>query len=297
MNRTETLDAGRAVGVSAEAILRPAPTRVMGILNVTPDSFSDGGRWASFEAAVARGHELMAEGADLLDIGGESTRPGSLRVPPEEEQARVVPVVRELAAAGIPISVDTINASTARAVVEAGALIVNDVSGGLYDPQMTRVVAETGALYILQHWRGTPDTMNDFANYEDVVTEVHGEMLARLAEAEAAGLKRENIILDPGLGFAKDVAQNWTVLAHLEEYSAIGLPMLVGASRKRFLADIPRSAEPTARDHATAAITVLCAQKRMWAVRVHEVAASADAVRVVTAVEGARAAYEGVKGR
>ena len=276
-----------------EDVLSPAPTRVMGIVNVTPDSFSDGGRWADADAAIARGLGLWERGADLLDIGGDSTRPGSVRVPPEEEQRRVVPVVRELATAGVPISVDTLNASTARAVVDAGALIVNDVSGGLYDAAMAATVAETDAVYLIQHWRGTPETMNSLAVYDDVVAEVCAELTARLDAALAAGVRPERIVLDPGLGFAKNAAHNWRVLARLDAFTRLGFPILVGASRKRFLADIPPSAEPLARDDATAAITALCAQAGVWAVRVHEVAASLDAVRVVEAVRAADAAGVG----
>lgn len=264
----------------------------MGILNVTPDSFSDGGRWASHDAAIARGLALLERGADLIDVGGESTRPGSVRVDPAQERRRVVDVVRELSQRGAAVSVDTLHASTARAVVGAGALIVNDVSGGLYDPDMLATVADTGAIYVLQHWRGTPQTMNSLAVYDDVVAEVRGELEARYEAALAAGVPAERIVLDPGLGFAKNAEHNWAVLAHLDAFASLGRPLLVGASRKRFVADVVSAAsvsDPAARDHATAAITVLCAQAGVWGVRVHEVAGSVDAVRVVEAVAAASA--------
>ena len=274
-----------------QRLLEPAPTRVMGIVNVTPDSFSDGGRYASTEAAVERAQALVDRGAGIVDVGGESTRPGSQRVPAEEEIARVVPVVRELAARGIAVSVDTINAATARAAAEAGAAIVNDVSGGLYDPDMHATVADLDVAYLLQHWRGTPDTMNDHAVYDDVVADVCRELTDRLTEAVAAGIPERRIILDPGLGFAKNAAHNWALLARLDALQALGRPLLIGASRKRFVAGVVPghlAADPAERDRATDAITALCAQQRVWGVRVHEVAGSVDAVRVVEAVRAAR---------
>ena len=289
---------GARGSVPVGALLDPAPTRVMGIVNVTPDSFSDGGRWASHEDAIARAQALIDRGADLVDVGGESTRPGSTRVPVEAEIERVVPVIRELAGRGIVVSVDTINSSTALAAVDAGARIVNDVSGGLHDPQMHAVVADLDVLYVLQHWRGTPDTMNDHAVYDDVVAEVRRELTQRMEEAAAAGLPHERIVLDPGLGFAKNPAHNWALLAHLDALQSLGRPVLIGASRKRFVAGVVPArlaADAGARDHATDAITVLCAQAGVWGVRVHEVAGSVDAVRVVRAVRAASGSSSGTR--
>lgn len=262
-------------------------TLVMGVVNVTPDSFSDGGRWFEPGAAVAHGLALLTEGADLLDVGGESTRPGAVRVPEPEERERVLPVVRALAGHGAVVSVDTTRASVARAAVDAGALVVNDVSGGLADPAMAEVVAETGVVYVVMHWRGHADVMDTHAAYGDVVRDVRAELAARVAALEAAGVRREQLVLDPGLGFAKPGVDNWPLLARLDELEELGLPVLVGASRKRFLGHLlagSPDAEPVAprdRDAATAAITTLCAASGAWAVRVHDVRPSADAVRVV----------------
>ncbi|MFH5821954.1 dihydropteroate synthase [Georgenia sp. AZ-5] len=258
----------------------------MGIVNVTPDSFSDGGQWFDTEVAIAHGRHLVAQGADIVDVGGESTRPGAQAVTPAEELARVLPVVEALAREGVVVSVDTVNASTAAAVVEAGAAIVNDVSGGLADPAMAATVARAGVVYVIQHWRGTPETMNSLAVYDDVVAEVCAELEDRVSAAHAAGVRDEQIVLDPGLGFAKDAGHNWELLAHLGDLAALGYPLLVGASRKRFLSGVVAPAvadEPLARDHATTAVTALAAQAGAWCVRVHEVAASADAVRVAAA--------------
>lgn len=261
---------------------REGRTLVMGILNVTPDSFSDGGRWATTDAAVAHGLELMTQGADLLDVGGESTRPGSVRLSAEEEQARVLDVVRELVGAGVPVSVDTIHASTARAVVKAGAVIVNDVSGGLADPLMHRVVAETGVVYVCQHWRGDPDTMDRLTSYPDgVVAGVEAELRQRLDELAVAGVAPEQVVIDPGLGFAKTHPQSWQLLAATAVLREdLGRPVLIGASRKRFLAAVlPDGAGPLERDATTAATTALAAAAGAWAVRVHEVPSNRDAVR------------------
>lgn len=263
-----------------------ARTLVMGVLNVTPDSFSDGGQWLDRDAAVAHGLELLDQGADLLDVGGESTRPGADEVAPEEEQARVVPVVRALVEAGATVSVDTIHAETARAAVRAGATIVNDVAGGLADPDMLTTVAELGTQYVVGHWRGNPRTMTSLADYDDVVAQVRDELAFRADDALAAGVAPDRIVLDPGLGFAKNGSQNWQILAHLDRFAELGHPVLVGASRKRFLADVvdPRvAADPQARDVATAAVSALCAREGVWAVRVHDVRATLDAVRVGTA--------------
>ena len=260
---------------------------VMGVVNVTPDSFSDGGRWATTELAVAHGRQLIAQGADLLDVGGESTRPGARRVDLAEEQNRVLPVIRELAAAGIAVSVDTIHAATAAAAIEAGAVIVNDVSGGLADPAMAAVLADAGVVYICQHWRGDPRTMDGLTDYGgDVLAGVEAELRARLDHLADAGLADEQVVIDPGLGFAKTHEQSWRLLAATARLREdLRRPVLIGASRKRFLAlalpdDV--AADPLARDAATAATTALAAAAGAWAVRVHEVPASRDAVRTAS---------------
>ena len=260
---------------------------VMGVVNVTPDSFSDGGRWATTELAVAHGRQLIAQGADLLDVGGESTRPGARRVDLAEEQNRVLPVIRELAAAGIAVSVDTIHAATAAAAIEAGAVIVNDVSGGLADPAMAGVLADAGVVYICQHWRGDPRTMDGLTDYGgDVLAGVEAELRARLDHLADAGLADEQVVIDPGLGFAKTHEQSWRLLAATARLREdLRRPVLIGASRKRFLAlalpdDV--AADPLARDAATAAATALAAAAGAWAVRVHEVPASRDAVRTAS---------------
>ena len=260
---------------------------VMGVVNVTPDSFSDGGRWATTELAVAHGRQLIAQGADLLDVGGESTRPGARRVDLAEEQKRVLPVIRELAAAGIAVSVDTIHAATAAAAIEAGAVIVNDVSGGLADPAMAGVLADAGVVYICQHWRGDPRTMDGLTDYGgDVLAGVEAELRARLDHLADAGLADEQVVIDPGLGFAKTHEQSWRLLAATARLREdLRRPVLIGASRKRFLAlalpdDV--AADPLARDAATAATTALAAAAGAWAVRVHEVPASRDAVRTAS---------------
>lgn len=260
---------------------------VMGVVNVTPDSFSDGGRWATTELAVAHGRQLIAQGADLLDVGGESTRPGARRVDLAEEQNRVLPVIRELAAAGIAVSVDTIHAATAAAAIEAGAVVVNDVSGGLADPAMAGVLADAGVVYICQHWRGDPRTMDGLTDYGgDVLAGVEAELRARLDHLADAGLADEQVVIDPGLGFAKTHEQSWRLLAATARLREdLRRPVLIGASRKRFLAlalpdDV--AADPLARDAATAATTALAAAAGAWAVRVHEVPASRDAVRTAS---------------
>lgn len=262
-------------------------TLVMGIVNVTPDSFSDGGRWATVDLAAAHGRQLMAQGADLVDVGGESTRPGAQRVETDEERERVIPVIRALAAEGVPVSVDTIHAATARAAVEAGAVIVNDVSGGLADPDMHPLVAEAGVVYVCQHWRGNPETMNGLTDYAgDVVGGVEAELRERLTSLRAAGVRDEQLVVDPGLGFAKTHPQSWELLAATARLREdLGLPVLIGSSRKRFLAGAvtPEVAtEPLARDDVTAATTALAALAGAWAVRVHEVPANRDAVRTAS---------------
>jgi dihydropteroate synthase len=254
---------------------------IMGVLNVTPDSFSDGGRWLEHDEAIAHGLDLAAEGADIVDVGGESTRPGAVRVTAEEEQRRVVPVVRELASRGIRISIDTMHATTARAAVEAGAEIINDVSAGLADADMAPVAASTGAWYVAMHWRGHSDRMNDLALYDDVVADVRDELAARVDSLVAAGVEAERIILDPGLGFAKRAEHNWALLAGLGELGRAGHPLLVGASRKRFLgALLPDGASVNDRDLPTAVISALCAREGAWGVRVHDVASTRIALAV-----------------
>ena len=263
-------------------------TLVMGVVNVTPDSFSDGGEWFEPSAAVAHGLELLGEGADILDVGGESTRPGSVRVPQDQELARVLPVIERLAARGATVSVDTTGAAVAERAVAAGARIVNDVSGGLADPEMGRAVAETGAAYVAMHWRGHADVMDDRQVYDDVVADVRDELAARMAALLDDGVRSEQLILDPGLGFAKAGVLNWPLLAHLDALHQLGRPVLVGASRKRFLGHLladsaGHPAAPRARDDATAAISALSAAAGAWCVRVHTVRASADAVKVAAA--------------
>ncbi len=263
-------------------------TVVMGVINVTPDSFSDGGRFLESDAAVAHGLDLHARGADIVDVGGESTRPGAERVPAPEELARVLPVVSGLAAAGVPVSIDTMRASTAQAAVEAGACIVNDVSGGLADPDMYSTVAALDVPYIAMHWRGHSNTMNDLATYEDVVLEVIRELRDRADAAMAAGIPLRRIVLDPGLGFAKTADHNWALLQRLPNLLAQGYPILIGASRKRFLGSLLADESGTPRpldqrDDASDAVTAIAAAMGVWAVRVHDVAGSRDAVRVADA--------------
>ena len=272
-------------------------TLLMGVLNVTPDSFSDGGRWADPEAAVAHARELIAQGADVIDVGGESTRPGAQRVDADTEISRVLPVVRALLADGVGaaggtspaasaiISVDTIHAATAEAVIDAGAHIINDVSGGLADPAMHGLIARTGVVYVCQHWRGDPETMDRLTDYPGgVVAGVEAELRERLAELDAAGVDRSQVVLDPGLGFAKTHAQSWELLAATSRLIAdLGRPLLVGSSRKRFLAQAAEAeATPVQRDAVTAATTALAAAAGAWAVRVHEVPANRAAVRTAS---------------
>lgn len=239
----------------------------MGILNVTPDSFADGGKHDTYEKAVARGLEMIAEGVDIIDIGGESTRPGAERVSPEEEQRRVIPVIEKLAQTGIPISIDTMRAQTAELAITAGASIVNDVSGGLADDLMHEIVAEMGCPYILMHWRGHSKDMNSQAIYGDVVKEVIAELGTQIDAALQAGISRNNLIIDPGLGFAKDAAHNWEILNRIDEITDLGFPVLIGGSRKRFLG----GETPDEREAATIALTKSLLAKNIWAVRVHSV--------------------------
>jgi dihydropteroate synthase len=258
---------------------------VVGVLNVTPDSFSDGGRFLDHRSALAHGHRLVADGADVVDVGGESTRPGARRVAAEEECRRVLPVVRELAAAGIPVSVDTSRAPVARAAVEAGAVLVNDVSGGLQDPGMLPLLAELEVACVLMHWRAPSDVMASFARYDDPAGEVAREVADRVAAAVAAGIDEAAIAVDPGIGFAKEAHHNWVVLAGLDRLAALGRPVMVGVSRKRFLGALlagpdGRPRDPEGRDVASAAVAALLAARGVWAVRAHDARATRDAVEV-----------------
>ena len=264
----------------------------MGVVNVTPDSFSDGGMWFEPDAAVAHGLVLLEQGADILDVGGESTRPGAGRVDEQEEMRRVIPVIRELSHSGARVSVDTMRASVAAQALEAGASIVNDVSGGLADPDMARVVAAARVPFVVMHWRGHSHTMQDRATYGDVVAEVCRELTGRITDLCARGVGREQLILDPGFGFAKMPQHNWSLLAHLDAVQSLGQPVLIGTSRKAFLGrlGVPEGGEPrppAQRDAATAATTVVAGLAGVWGVRVHEVSSSVDALRVVTALGGA----------
>lgn len=256
---------------------------VMGVLNVTPDSFSDGGRYADLDAAVAHGVELWRDGADLVDVGGESTRPGADRVDPATERRRVLPVIRELAAAGVPMSIDTSRAVVAGAALDAGAAVVNDVSGGLADPAMARVVAEAGCPWVLMHWRGHSRQMRELAVYRDVMGEVRAELSARVDDALRAGVAADRLVLDPGLGFAKVAEHDWKLLAHLDVLTGLGFPVLVAASRKSFLGRLladpdgkPR--DVTAREAASLGVNLYALASGAWGVRVHEVRATVDAI-------------------
>lgn len=258
-----------------------ARTLIMGVVNVTPDSFSDGGRYATTDAAVAHAVEMVRQGADIVDVGGESTRPGATRVDVVEEQRRAIPVIRELCARGIRVSIDTMRADTAMAAARAGAAIINDVSGGLADPAMPAVVRETGLPYVVMHWRGHSAGMNSRAVYRDAAREVREELLARVDALRVAGVATEQMILDPGLGFAKNAEHNWQVLAGLDRLVATGFPVLVGASRKRFVgALLPEGATMEDRDAPTAVISALAARAGAWAVRVHDPASTRLALDV-----------------
>lgn len=275
---------------------------VMGVVNVTPDSFSDGGRWFDTQGAIKHGLDLVGQGADLVDVGGESTRPGARRVDEDEELRRVLPVVRGLAEEGVVVSVDTMRASVASQAVAAGAVLVNDVSGGLADPAMVPAVAETGVPFVVMHWRGQSIDMNNRAVYTDVVGEVVTELRDAVGRATDGGIGPDRIVVDPGLGFAKRAEHDLQLVAALSRLRAeLDRPVLVAASRKRFLGRVLASeggaTPPPARerDAATAAVTALSAREDAWAVRVHEVRASADAVRVVRAVDEARDAADAAR--
>ena len=268
---------------------RPNDPVIMGVLNVTPDSFSDGGRYLNRDDAIAHARLMYAQGADIIDVGGESTRPGADRVDAETEIGRVVPVIRELASAGVQVSIDTTRAEVASAALDAGAVIVNDVSGGLADANMAKIVAEAGCPWILMHWRGHSRAMAELATYTDVVAEVCAELRDRADAAIAAGVNAGRIIVDPGLGFAKTAEHNWQLSAHLDAVLAIGFPVLFGSSRKSYLGSLlagpdgtPRPV--TMREAATLATTLLAVDAGVWGVRVHDVASTSDTIRVWQAV-------------
>ncbi|MFB4298023.1 dihydropteroate synthase [Actinomadura sp. NTSP31] len=280
----------------------PQPGRclVMGVVNVTPDSFSDGGSWFDPEKAVRHGLDLVAEGADIVDVGGESTRPGAQRVSLDEELRRVVPVIEALTEENVPVSVDTMRAEVAEAAVAVGARLVNDVSGGLADPDMPRVVAAAGVPYVVMHWRGHSHDMQTRSVYADVVREVREELLHRVDAVLREGVDPSMVVLDPGLGFAKSptAGHNWALLAHLDEFIGTGYPILVGASRKSFFTTLLAEPDGTRRpfaecDDATVAVTSLAATAGAWCVRVHRVRPNVDAVRVAAAIEAARPMHPG----
>ena len=271
---------------------RPDRLVVIGVLNVTPDSFSDGGRFTSLDDAVAHGCRLADDGADLVDVGGESTRPGADRVDAAEEERRVIPVIEALVANGIRVSIDTYRAVVAERALAAGASVVNDVSGGLGDPDMAAVVRAAGCPWILMHWRGHSRRMQDLAHYVDVVDDVRRELAERVEAANQAGISSDRIVIDPGLGFAKTAEHNWALLAHLDVLVGFGLPVLIGASRKSFLgrvladpAGAPRPVDE--REAATVALTAYAATQGAWGVRVHDVRANVDAARTIAAVREA----------
>lgn len=271
---------------------------VMGVLNVTPDSFSDGGQFSAEDDALNHARLLIAAGSNIIDIGGESTRPGAERISIEEEQRRVLRVIERVAqepsfiASGAKISIDTMNSQTAKAAVACGAEIINDVSGGLADENMFAVAAESGAILVISHWRGFSDRMDTLNEYQDIARDVATELAVRVEVAIAAGVKREKIVIDPGLGFAKDMQQNWKLVARLDELEKLGLPILVGASRKRFIAgtlepDEAGEVSNSRRDLATAVLTALLLQRKLWGIRVHNVLATTDAIDVVEALRNA----------
>ncbi|MHA7861271.1 dihydropteroate synthase [Tessaracoccus sp. Y36] len=255
-------------------------TLVMGILNVTPDSFSDGGAYLDADVAITHARAMLAAGASMIDVGGESTRPGSARVGLREELGRVVPIVAALAADGITVSVDTMRAKVASAAIDAGARIINDVSGGLADPDMLGVVAQSSADFVLMHWRDHSARFQSTAQYGDVVADVLGELLGQRDKALEAGIPEGRIILDPGLGFSKTWDHNWTLLRHLDRFQGLGHRVLVGASRKAFLGELLGGREPLGRDGATAAVSFWSALHGVWAVRTHDVGGQADAIAV-----------------
>ena len=260
-------------------------TLVMGVLNVTPDSFSDGGRFDDTEIAISHALQMIEDGADIIDIGGESTRPGSERISVQVELDRVLPVIAGLVNSGVAISIDTMRAEVARAAIETGACMINDVSGGKSDPEMLSYVSTLTVPYILMHWRGPSNIMNTLTDYNDVVADVTAEISKQVDVAVAAGIARERIAIDPGIGFAKTVDQNWPILKHLEVLEGLGLPILMGASRKKFLGELLAkdgvARDSDERESATTAISTLMAARGLWAVRVHDVKPTRDAIAVV----------------
>ena len=265
---------------------QPGRTLVVGVVNVTPDSFSDGGEWLDPATAIGRGFDLLAEGADIIDVGGESTRPGAIRPEVSEELRRILPVVRELAAAGACVSIDTMRPEVAAQAIAAGATLVNDVSGGKADSAMLRLIADSGVPFVCMHWRGHSADMQSLASYADVVTEVIAELGTQLAESANAGVAMEKLIIDPGFGFAKTGEHNWQLLQRLDEFDVLGRPLLVGVSRKTFLGRLLADADgsprpPKERDDATTALTAVLALRGVWGVRVHSVRATRDAIAVV----------------
>jgi dihydropteroate synthase len=257
-------------------------TLVMGILNVTPDSFADGGRHFDFESAINRAKEMISEGVDIIDVGGESTRPGADRVTEEIERDRVIPVITELAELGAALSVDTTRANIAQAAIGAGATMVNDVSGGLADPKMAALIASNSSIqYVVMHWRGHSKDMQKAAEYQNVVTEVKDELDDRVIALTKAGVLPEQIILDPGIGFAKSSAHNWELLKNLDRLNLLGFPILVGASRKRFLGDLLGATVADDRESASIALTTYLAKAGVWGVRTHSVKPHRDAIAVV----------------
>ena len=263
-------------------------TLVMGVLNVTPDSFSDGGKFAAAETAIAHGKQMFQDGADIVDVGGESTRPGADRISIQEELDRVIPVISELTKAAIPVSIDTMRAEVAKQAVAAGACLINDVSGGKADPEMFKFLTTNDLPYVMMHWRGHSTEMMNLTNYDDVVADVCDELQLQVNTAVSAGVAISRIVLDPGIGFAKTTAQNWPLLAELDVLQDLNLPLLIGASRKKFLGELlakdgqPRQTDE--REAATTAITTLMAAQSVWAVRVHDVKSSSDAVKVVSRI-------------
>jgi len=262
-------------------------TLVMGVLNVTPDSFADGGRYFDFESAVARAKEMIAEGVDIIDVGGESTRPGSDRISFEEERDRVIPIIVALKALGVVVSIDTTREEVARLAIASGATIVNDISGGLADSRMGTLIANNpGVQFVVMHWRGESKKMQALASYKDVVLEVREELEKRVTSLIASGVKPEQLILDPGIGFAKSSEHNWELLRNIDRLQLLGYPLLVGVSRKRFLGELVGAALPDDREAATLAITTEMARKGVWAVRTHSVKPHVDAIKVVKELWG-----------
>jgi len=257
-------------------------TLVMGILNVTPDSFADGGRHFDFEAAINRAKEMISEGVDIIDVGGESTRPGADRVTEETERDRVIPVITELAELGVTLSIDTTRSNIAQAAIGAGATIVNDVSGGLADPKMAALIASNPAVqYVVMHWRGHSKDMQKAAEYQNVVSEVKEELDNRVIALTKLGVLPEQIVLDPGIGFAKSSAHNWELLKNIDRLNLLGFPILVGASRKRFLGDLISAEVADDRESASIALTTYLAKAGIWGVRTHSVKPHRDAIAVV----------------